>query len=310
MNLHIPGPSQREPLQTKASRRMTLILYTPFHQFFELVLTIYQVAFSSDSVTTINSFGYSPHPLSQYLEWIETIFASHHSGKPIIISIAASDPTNLRDMLQDIQFLKAKLQDQQAPPEKCKIAVEFNLSCPNIADSAPLGYIHESILPFAVVMRDAIKGDPTLTIGCKMPPYVHQAQFTDFLKMLSSLIIDVNGEKRCPISFLTSTNTLGNSLLFSSSATDPLSLFALPTPLGGLAGESIHALSLGNVFTFKRLVSSQTYVGLGDLKIIGVGGVTSKAAVGRMRKAGADAVGCATLYGKEGVRAFEILSTE
>lgn len=232
--------------------------------------------------------------------------ASHHSGKPVIISIAASDPTNLRDMLRDIQLLRAKLQDRQAP---CKIAVEFNLSCPNIADSAPLGYMHDSILPFAVVMRAANKDDPTLTIGCKMPPYVHQAQFTNFLQMLSYLVIDANGEKRCPVSFLTSTNTLGNSLLFSSSATDR---FALPTPLGGLAGESIHALSLGNVFTFKRLISSQTYVdkGLGDLKVIGVGGVTSKAAVERMREAGADAVGCATLFGKEGVQAFEILSTE
>jgi dihydroorotate dehydrogenase (fumarate) len=257
------------------------------------------------------------------LEWIESILTSHHSGKPVIISIASSDPTNLREMLGTIQVLRDKLHDHQAPSGGCRIAVEFNLSCPNIANSAPLGYIHENLSPFVVVMRDAITNDPTLTIGCKMPPYLYQAQFIDFLQMLCSLVVDLDGEKRCPISFLTSTNTLGNSLLFSSQATSAtnhtvslpssdLVQYALPTPLGGLAGENIHALSLGNVFTFKRLIGSRTYVekGLGDLKIIGVGGVTSKAAVERMRKAGADAVACATLFGREGIRAFEILGKE
>ena len=212
------------------------------------------------------------------------------------------------------------MQDHQAPPGKCRIAVEFNLSCPNITDSAPLGYIPDNLLSMLAVTREAVEVDPTLTIGCKMPPYFYQAQFTNFLHILSSAAIDVNDEKRCPIAFLTSTNTLGNSLLFSSqseSATDHSAgfpspngvQFALPTPLGGLGGENIHALSLGNVFTFKRLIALGLYIdkGLGDLKIIGVGGVTSKAAVERMKKAGADAVACATLLGKEGVRAFEIL---
>jgi dihydroorotate dehydrogenase (fumarate) len=279
------------------------------------LLTVSQVAFSVHSLTTINSFGYSPYPLSQYLEWVGSILTSHQSSKPIIISIAASNPTNLRKMLRDIQVLRQKLQDHQVTRGRCRIAVEFNLSCPNIANSAPLGYIHENIIPFVVEMRDAFKEDPTLTVGCKMPPYLYQAQFTDFLQILSSVVTQVNDEKRSPISFLTCTNTLGNSLLFSSQTTSaalPSSddiQFALPTPLGGLAGDSIHALSLGNIFTFKHLIASQTYVdkGLGDLKIIGVGGVTSKAAAERMREAGADAVACATLFGKEGVQAFEIL---
>ena len=43
--------------------------------------------------------------------------------------------------------------------------------------------------------------------------------------------------------------------------------------------------------------------------IIGVGGVTTPAAVSRMRKAGAQVVACATLLGRMGVRAFEILSS-
>ncbi len=223
-------------------------------------------------------------------------------------------------MLEAIQALRKKLLDNQASLGRARIAVEFNTSCPNIANSAPLGYLPEkTLLPLILTLAEAFTNDNTLTIGCKMPPYVYQGQFTDFLDLLSSLVMEIDGEKHCPISFLTCTNTLGNSLLFSSQTrkTAPSqecitlenSQFAVPTPLGGLAGESIHAIALGNVFTFRQLINSRTWIdkGLGDLKIIGVGGVTSNSGAERMRKAGADIVACATLLGKEGVRAFEIL---
>jgi dihydroorotate dehydrogenase (fumarate) len=245
---------------------------------------------------------------------VEKLLKADRASKPIIISIAASEPSELRKMLEEIQALRKKLLDNLG---KARIAVEFNTSCPNIANSAPLGYLPEkTLLPLILTLAEAFMNDHTLTIGCKMPPYVYQGQFTDFLDLLSSLVTEIGSEKRCPISFLTCTNTLGNSLLFSSQTApsqECISLenrqFAVPTPLGGLAGEGIHAIALGNVFTFRQLINSRTWIdkGLGELKIIGVGGVTSKSSAERMRKAGADVVACATLLGKEGVRAFEIL---
>jgi dihydroorotate dehydrogenase (fumarate) len=76
--------------------------------------------------------------------------------------------------------------------------------------------------------------------------------------------------------FLTCTNTLGNSLLFGDQVRE-----AREEPaFGGLAGEALHALAL----------------------------VTSSAGVARMRNAGAAVVGAATLLGKEGVGAFEVLT--
>ena len=86
----------------------------------------------------------------------------------------------------------------------------------------------------------------------------------------------------------------------------------MPTAVGGVAGDSLHALALGNVYTFQQQLAAQDAqdAGLAGIKIIGVGGVTSKAAAARMTQAGADAVACATLFGKEGVRAFEILGKE
>jgi len=263
--------------------------------------------------TTLNSYGYSPHPLSLYLTWVEDILKSHPSTrKPIIISITASEPTTLSLMIQAIQNLRKKLSDNEGATSK--IAIELNTSCPNIPKAAPSGYLLTALKPLIQTLADAHSADPTLTIGLKLPPYVYKDQFTEVIAVLQNLEVEArtSSSKACPVSFLTSTNTLGNSLLFSeetSSGTNEE--LALPTGTGGLAGDSLHPLALGNVYTFKNLLSSaDDYPGLKDIKIIGVGGVTDKAALRRMKNAGADIIGCATLFGKEGVRAFEILSRE
>jgi len=273
------------------------------------------VAFSTESITTINSYGYSPHPLMDYLAWVETILTSHPSStKPIIISITNSDPVVLQSMVRCIQELRSKLHDTNPrKPGTSRIAIELNTSCPNILNSPPSGYSFRSLLPLLRVLRNAFAQDTTLTVGLKLPPYVSKDLFTEVITTLRSLVIsDANEAPKNAFAFLTCTNTLGNSLLFSNQTTTDSAptVFAVPTVLGGVAGETLHPLALGNVFTFKQLLTSKEAItaGLGDVRIIGVGGVTSKEAAARMRKAGADVVGCATLLGKEGIRAFEILS--
>lgn len=209
-------------------------------------------------------------------------------------------------MVDSIQQLRRKLGDQSIPS---KIAIELNTSCPNIPNSPPSGYTFKSLLPLLKVLADAHATDPTLTIGLKLPPYTFKGQFNDVFSGLESL----SNASQSPVAFLTCTNTLGNSMLFSEQAEPGAhGVFAVPTSLGGLAGDSLHALALGNVFTFKELFSSQKAkdAGLGRMKIIGVGGVTSRAAAKRMQKAGADVIGSATLFGKEGIRAFEILGSD
>lgn len=248
-----------------------------------------------------------------YLAWVEIILTSYPSStKPIIISITDSDPVKLQFMVQSIQDLRFKLHDiNSGKPGTSKIAIELNTSCPNIPNSPPSGYSFKSLLPLLRVLRDAFAQDMTLTIGLKLPPYVSRDQFTEVITTLQSLVIsNANETPKSPFAFLTCTNTLGNSLLFSNQTGDTGPTFAVPTALGGVAGETLHPLALGNVFTFKQLLTSNEAVteGLGSIKIIGVGGVTSKEAAARMAQAGADVVGCATLLGKEGIRAFEILS--
>ena len=84
--------------------------------------------------------------------------------------------------------------------------------------------------------------------------------------------------------------------------------FAVPTGLGGLGGECVHALALGNVYALTRLLRESDDVGLSRIVVIGVGGVTTAGGVRRMRRAGAGVVACATALGKHGVGIFEELA--
>jgi dihydroorotate dehydrogenase (fumarate) len=269
-----------------------------------------KVAFANNSLSSINSYGYSPHPLATYLSWIEEIIRSDPgSRKPFIVSVTASTAETLSTMLDAIQVLRAEYGG--------RIAVELNTSCPNIMGSGPPAYDFTSLSSALTVLAEHYKLDHTLTIGLKLPPYVYASQFDSVIQGISDFTYStVDGIARNPFSFLTSTNTLGNSLLFAdqttpepgpNNATNP-SAFAVPPALGGLAGESIHALSLGNVYTFTKLLGGASDEALKRIVVIGVGGVTTPEAVQRMRKAGAKVVACATLFGREGVGAFEKLS--
>jgi dihydroorotate dehydrogenase (fumarate) len=209
-------------------------------------------------------------------------------------------------MLDAIQDLRSKLHD--ADGSSSRIAVELNTSCPNIKDTPPPAYDIPSLVPLLNVLSEHYWKDPTLTMGLKLPPYFYSTQFEDVVRCISGF----SNLSRNPFAFLTCTNTVGSCLFFSDQAEHETptnaSQFALPTAFGGLAGESIHALSLGNVHTFVELLASAKDKTLCDIKIFGVGGVTSPAGVTRMRKAGASVVGCATLLGKMGCSAFERLS--
>ncbi|RDX43964.1 hypothetical protein OH76DRAFT_1487512 [Lentinus brumalis] len=381
------------------------------------------VAFAKSSVTSLNSYGYSPHPLSKYLDWVYTLLTTpmldgSPPTKPIIISITASTPTVLAEMVQNIQALRKKLRasysasayGEFAPssPSRTRrgspgasssssshahpapafvsgtamdpatlVGIELNTSCPNIKDAPPPAYTFSFLLPYLDVLSSAFYADPSLTIGLKLPPYLYSTRFVEVIRFIHTYTREirpaafVKGSMQEPLgpdgqvmrslnpfAYLACTNTLGNCLMFgeqafydplessayteaaassdmdtdapvpprtpsppspssSSSSTPPPappsptttpSPFALPPALGGLGGESMHPIALGNVYCFARLLATHPDHAIRRIRIIGIGGVTSPAAAARMRAAGASAVGCATLLGREGVRAFEILA--
>lgn len=213
-------------------------------------------------------------------------------------------------MVEQIQKLRQTLGDGSEGASS-RIAIELNTSCPNIRGKPPPAYLFTTLLPILEALTRAYRADRTLTIGLKLAPYVASFQFEEVVKSVASFSYDLeSGDRVNPFAFFTCTNTVGNSLLFAHQTASSLATggetdaYALGPILGGLAGEPIHALSLGNVFSFAKLLESHEDKAMQEIKVIGVGGVMDKAGVQRMKNVGAAVVGCATLLGREGVKGF------
>ncbi|EPS43913.1 hypothetical protein H072_2198 [Dactylellina haptotyla CBS 200.50] len=253
--------------------------------------SIHQHAFISPS-SSINSYGYSPHPLKYYLSSIESIIKSsgQPQKKPFIISVTGP-PSVVSICVNEIS--------EWAHKESISAYAEINLSCPNIPNDPPPAY-SESDLKDHLSELQALQHKsevPIVPIGFKTPPYTYQHQFD---KLVSAL-------EAYPgvVSFITATNTLGNSLLLADGGLDPIIASASGTGVGGLAGGSIHPLSLGNVFTIRKMLDKSSKREIQDIVIIGAGGVSDVHGYQRMRKVGAVAVGLATALGSRGVEIFD-----
>ncbi|KAF8499097.1 hypothetical protein F5888DRAFT_1802509 [Russula emetica] len=316
MNSSSPAASEQNQLQelfdspytgAVTTRTATLTGFTETSE--------HTVAFTNESISSVNSYGYSPQPLSTNIDY------------PFIISITSSSPTSLASMLDSIQRLRTKLHDGEGTLSR--VGIELNTSCPNIKGSPPPAYHMDDLTPILDVLARYFREDPTLVIGLKLPPYVYSTQFDDLLRGIATYSrSDPSDESRriSPFAFLTSTNTLGQTLFFAEQAVPPLpgkaeavtpavseevstpTGFALPTVTGGMAGEALHPLALGNVYTLRRLLDKHEEISLRDISIIGVGGVTTREAHVRMRRAGASVVACATILVRDGVDVFEKLS--
>lgn len=220
-------------------------------------------------------------------------------------------------MLAQIRDLRSRLKESSGPADggtsdlSRLVAVELNTSCPNIKNKPPPAYNTSLLKPLLDVLAEEFWMDESLTIGLKLPPYTYSTQFSDIVACLSKYSQSSEDVSKNPFAFLTCTNTLGSSLLFPDQVvapSNPQSSFALHTALGGLGGDGIHSLALGNVYTFAQLLASHSDPAIRTIKLIGVGGVTSPEARARMHDAGASVVGCATLLGLKGVVGFELLS--
>ncbi|GAA5975477.1 hypothetical protein JCM11641_004279 [Rhodosporidiobolus odoratus] len=263
--------------------------------------------FGSSAQSSSNSYGYSPYPLSQYLDWIRPFLATaateRKRSKQVIVSVTGTleETEKMLDVLQAF-----------ATEQGIVLACEMNSSCPNFRGHPPPAYNEAELTSFLALI--ARKSSPTLKVGVKLPPYTYDAQFDAVLRAFSA-IPSLPGQKEHPVSFLTATNTLGQGLVFGEQIVEVASsavaqkkkddLFALPGGWGGLAGASVHQTSLGTVHRLSLLLHSSTDERLKSISIIGVGGAHDAASVERFRRAGASAVACATGLGREGLAVFE-----
>lgn len=253
----------------------------------------------AESVSSLNTLGYSPFSVLEYLDIIKDLLLSLQLEdfpiKPIIISVAGS-AAEVLDHYRSISNLQLEMNEEQR--FSVRFLMEINLSCPNIAGKPPPAYCRDELSEYLIPLVDADPGGrETIAVGIKTPPYTYQTQFDE---LISALLESSRG--RCPISFITATNTLGSSLVLSESLI-PILNSSTGTGIGGLAGSALHPLALGNVATIRRMLDRHET--LRHVEIIGVGGVGDVAGYERMRAVGAAAVGVGTALGMEGVAVFE-----
>lgn len=120
------------------------------------------------------------------------------------------------------------------------------------AGHPPPAYVESELTSFVKLL--ASSASPTLLVGIKLPPYTYDSQFDSVINALSSVSSPSRSDH--PISFLCSTNTLGQGLVFAPQIVElegnavaqkrkPHEQFALPGGFGGLAGAAVHQISLG-----------------------------------------------------------------
>ena len=102
--------------------------------------------------------------MASYIEWVKAILEKHpEKKKPFIISITSADPSELSQMVGDVQELRKKLGDSSLPFSR--VGVEINTSCPNIKVQALLAkctYLITFKGPAPTILRDGIT-DPLIT---------------------------------------------------------------------------------------------------------------------------------------------------
>jgi dihydroorotate dehydrogenase (fumarate) len=251
---------------------------------------------------SLNSLGYSPVRLAEYLDMIKTIARGEGSPrrKWFIISVTGT-PEEVA-----ISYTQVLAAQRGLPLSSFPLAMEINLSCPNIAGKPPPAYSGPELARYLAAVFRAVKhGDDAyglrIAVGLKTPPYTYTGQYEMLISELVKLA-SANGGV-CPISFLTATNTLGSCVVIEPRDGGGFGpgLPGSALGIGGLAGAPLHPLALGNVTILNRMLDREE---LEHVQIIGVGGVADAAGYRRMRAAGAAAVAVGTALGLKGFAVF------
>jgi dihydroorotate dehydrogenase (fumarate) len=228
----------------------------------------------STSGSTLNAMGIPNPGIDAMLGYVTDL--REYTSKPIIISIFSLGG------LHDYTILLDKLEAHKECFDMC----EVNVSCPNVVGKPMIAYDFESLENLLILLHSY-----SFPIGLKLPPYLDSTQFDQ----VSSLLVKYN------IQFITCINSLGNCLVID---TEHESAILKPNQgLGGLGGESIKSLGLGNVWSFYQRLQ-------GTVPIIGVGGVRTGLDAFEYLLAGADAVQIASAFWQEGLGIFDRANKE
>ena len=165
--------------------------------------------------------------------------------------------------------------------------IELNLSCPNIAGKAQIGYDFEST---EEILRKASELlDTNLTFGIKLPPYFDETHFNTMADIINS----------SKVNSITCINSIGNGLVV-----DPNTNKVVIKPkrgYGGIGGSIVKPTALANVHKFYKLTKCS---------IIGCGGISNGTDAYEHILCGASAFQIGTQLYKEGISCFDRIQEE
>jgi dihydroorotate dehydrogenase (fumarate) len=266
--------------------------------------------------TSLNTLGYSPIPLYEYLEIVKGLVLEGENTpeseggkpkqlKPFILSITGS-PAEISEALVSISDC--------ARDYNLTLLAEINLSCPNIDGAPPPAYSGPALSEYLSAIQKLQGERDIVPVGIKTPPYTYGGQFEMVIHALEAYL----QHGKPVITFITAVNTLGGCLVLSEPSSQPglqpQDQFkpalgsANGMGIGGLAGAALHPLALGNVKTLRTMLDARPH--LKDIAIIGAGGVEDAAGFNRMRVVGASVVGVGTALGRNGITVFDDIARE
>ncbi|KAF9640023.1 hypothetical protein BFW01_g11829 [Lasiodiplodia theobromae] len=194
------------------------------------------------AITTRTSLlnGY-PHDdaVNQY-----TFFSPTTQSPPIIVSVTGAP----EEVAQCYRRICARAREVCMP-----LAMELNLSCPNIPGKPPPAYSKVALVEYLRALEGVVREERgvDVPIGVKTPPFTHAGMFEEFVGALREV-------RPCPVAFVTAVNTLAPALVVRAGpegdegAFEPALGSASGLGLGGMAGAPLHPLALGNVLSLKE----------------------------------------------------------
>lgn len=221
---------------------------------------------------SINSMGLPNPGYKELAEFIPKL--KQETSKPIIASIAGFSKEEYLRMIEEFDLLGAD-------------ALEINLSCPNIIGKPQGGYNPEYTKEVLLAAREVT----TKPIFVKLPPYLDLV----FQKEIAEILIEAK------VDFVVLVNSPGNCLVIDREHEE--TVIKPKKGLGGLGGEVIKPIALGNVWSFYQLLE-------GKVRIIGVGGISTGFDAFEFMLAGADLLQIGTAYAREGPIIFNKVSCE
>ncbi len=220
----------------------------------------------------IQSMGWPNLGYKKYIEFAKKI--KEKTTKPIIASVGGFSIEDYKTIVEAFQKSDVDF-------------IEISLSCPNLEGHSQIGYDFDETEKLLSQLINLGKKP----IGLKLPAYLDSALQEKMVEII----------KKYKISFITCINSLGNSLIIDSKSEKPL--IKPKKGRGGLSGDYIKPIALGNVQGFYNLLKNKVF-------IFGVGGIKTGEDVFEFLLAGANAVQIGTTFEKEGPSCFQRIEKE